>query len=159
MRDWFLSLQSRERIFVTIGALAVIATLAYSVVWSPLQNGWQQSRDDVARKSALLAQAEATLALSQTSNGARPATPTDSRSLTVLIANTVSAQGLGAAYKSSSPSGNQGLRVSLENASFDQLIAWLGVLQNDFNIRISAGSITRRDADGRVDASLVLERS
>ena len=66
--------------------------------------------------------------------------------------------GLGNAYRSSSPFGADGLRVSLENASFDQTVSWLGRLQAECGIEVDSGSFTNRPEPGRVDASIALER-
>ena len=36
MNDWFESLETRERIFVVVGAVIVAVALIYGLVWAPL---------------------------------------------------------------------------------------------------------------------------
>ena len=36
MRDWFESLEQRERLFVAGGAIVVVVALFYAFVWMPL---------------------------------------------------------------------------------------------------------------------------
>ena len=36
MKDWFDSLESREQLFVTAGAVIVVVALIYALLWMPL---------------------------------------------------------------------------------------------------------------------------
>ena len=36
MKDWFDSLESREQIFVAMGAVIVVVALIYALLWLPL---------------------------------------------------------------------------------------------------------------------------
>ncbi|MFK8053528.1 MAG: type II secretion system protein GspM [Woeseiaceae bacterium] len=158
MNQWLASLQPRERVMVVVGAIAVIITLLYLVVWEPLQIGHQQALDDIDRKSSLVSQARTVLPAGRPVSSGPGDTQTSDQSLTSLIVKTVTSSGLASAYKSSSPSGNDGLRVSLENASFDAIVGWLGVLESQHGIAVDASSVTRRPQDGRVDASIVVRQ-
>lgn len=156
MKLWFFSLQPRERVMVAAGTFVVLLTALYMLIWEPLQVGHQRAVEDIDRKTRLVNQARVLLP-----SDSGPSGPTRDRnqSLTVLVATTVNANGLANAYKSSSPSGNNGLRVSLENASFDAILTWLSVLESEYSIRVDASSVTRRPQAGRVDASIVLSRA
>lgn len=155
MRDWFTGLAPRERIMVIVGAVAVVIGGFYMLIWEPLQIGHRNAVDDVQRKQALVANAQRVLPApgADASAGRGP-----QQSLILLVTSSAASSGLNDAYKSSSPAGTGGLRVSMEQASFDDLVQWLGVLQREHGVRVTSGSITGRSDVGRVDASLVVER-
>ncbi|MEL6870187.1 MAG: type II secretion system protein GspM [Pseudomonadota bacterium] len=158
MKQWYASLLPREQRIIAIGAVIVVLTLAYMFVWEPLVDGHRMASEDVERKTLLLEQGRRAAAQTPIFEGLDDGvvrTPT--QSLTLLVATSVNANGLGNAYRSSSPSPN-GIRVSLENASFDAMITWLAQLDNDNRVVVTAGNISDRPQSGRVDASIVLER-
>lgn len=158
MRAWFESLQAREQRLLLAGGAIVVLTLFWLFVWDPIAVGSARAIDDVERKQQLLERARRTLSTATPAAVAPDAPGACTQSLTLLVANTVRDAGLGNAYRSSSPFGTDGLRVQLENASFDQAVAWLGRLQAECGIEVESGSFTNRSDPGRVDASIALER-
>ena len=160
MRDWFANLQVREQRLLIGGAVVLAITAFWLFAWDPVMTGTARAIDDNERKTQLLERARRTLTVAGTgaTEGAR-VPPSCTQSLTLLVANTVRDAGLSNAYRSSSPFGNDGLRVSLENASFDQTVQWLGRLRGECGIIVDSGSFTKRTEPGRVDASIALERS
>ncbi|MEM7764297.1 MAG: type II secretion system protein GspM [Pseudomonadota bacterium] len=155
MKDWFAGLQPRERLMVSACAVIVAVTIGYVGIWEPLQTGHQRALEDVERKSELVARARRLAPAA----GAGPTNPRTNQPMTVVVANSVNANGLSSAYRTSSQSGPNGLRVALENASFDDMIAWLAVLERENNIVVESSSVTRRPVVGRVDASIVLTQN
>lgn len=159
MRAWFESLQVREQRLLVGGGAVLVLTLLWLFVWDPIAVGSARAVEDVSRKQQLLERARRTLTVSAPTAAAPGATGgACNQSLTLLVANTVRDAGLGNAYRSSSPFGTNGLRVSLENASFDLTVTWLGRLQAECGIEVDSGSFTNRTEPGRVDASIALER-
>lgn len=155
--EWFESLQEREKRVLLGGSIIAVIVLLYSFVIDPVYAGHRVAADDVQRKSQLLTEAQRRLPVGGDAGpSGEPVSPT--QSLTLLVANTVDAAGLSQAYKSSSPTTDNGLRVSLENASFDVLVAWLAQLESAHQVTVIAGSFTRRPEQGRVDVSIVLRR-
>lgn len=159
MRAWFESLQAREQRLLVGGAAILALAMFWLFVWDPIAQGSASAVEDVERKEQLLERARRTLSTAAPT-AAAPGATSDAcaQSLTLLVANTVRDAGLGNAYRSSSPFGNDGLRVSLENASFDLTVTWLGRLQAECGIVVDSGSFTNRAEPGRVDASIALER-
>ncbi len=49
MKDWFDSLDTRERWFVSVGAVVVAVTLAYALGWAPLDKKHTELKADVAK--------------------------------------------------------------------------------------------------------------
>ena len=74
----------------------------------------------------------------------------------VLIDRTGREAGLGGAIRDQSPSGEHGLRLRLEAASFDALVAWLGNLQQQYGVKVEAATVDAAAAPGLVNASLTL---
>lgn len=158
MRAWFESLQVREQRLLIGGGVVLVLTLFWLFVWDPIAVGSARAVEDVERKQRLLERARRTLTAAAPAAVTPGATGACAQSLTLLVANTVRDAGLGNAYRSSSPFGTDGLRVSLENASFDLTVTWLGRLQTECGIEVDSGSFTNRTEPGRVDASIALER-
>ena len=118
--------------------------------------GSERAQSDIVRKTTLLAAASR---VSPTGASTNVGSTNPASSLTLIIANTVRAANLETAYKNSAPTNTGGLRVAFENASFDELVAWLATIDSQHNISVESGSFTRRREVGRVDASMTLQRA
>lgn len=161
MKAWFESLQPRERQLLTGGAVVVALSFVWLFVLDPIATGQARASDDIARKQQLIDRARRTLTVSgaPATGSSSPSSGNCAQEMNLLVLTSLRDAGLGNTYRNSSPFGNGGLRVSIENASFDQTVAWLGRLQADCGIEVDSGSFTNRNEPGRVDASIALERS
>jgi general secretion pathway protein M len=77
-------------------------------------------------------------------------------SLVGLVDRTAREAGLGAAVRDQSPNGDNGLRLRLEGAQFDVMIAWLASLQQQHGVTVDSANIDAATAPGLVNASLTL---
>ncbi|MEL7025224.1 MAG: type II secretion system protein GspM [Pseudomonadota bacterium] len=157
MSEWFQSLQKREQILVVSAGVILTVLGIYLYVIEPVMLKHDAKAREVENKIELIGDADRYLA----SRGGSTASPTGGGaedSLTLIVANTARANGLGSAYTSSSPTGNDAIRVNFENAGFDDLVRWLGILSNAHNLNVSQARMTDRSEVGRVDASFVLQR-
>lgn len=75
---------------------------------------------------------------------------------TLLVTADRVARETGILLIASEPAGNGTLRVRAERAPFDSLVLCLGQLAQRYGIRIDNASIDATDADGLVNATLVL---
>ncbi len=160
MRDWFESLEARERLFVVAGAVVVSIALLWGLVWVPLDKGHRDARERVTTWERSLAELRPLASLPGPQNGARTAGAAGSaQSPVVVVDSTLRSHGLGQP-KRSQPTPN-GIRVEFENVAFDKLVVWLGELSNQYGMEVQAGSLSPATpaAPGRVNASLTLERS
>ena len=64
--------------------------------------------------------------------------------------------GLGGSIRDQSPSGENGLRLRLEGASFDSMVVWLASLQQQYGVSVSDATIDAAGAPGLVNASITL---
>ncbi|MEM6819653.1 MAG: type II secretion system protein GspM [Pseudomonadota bacterium] len=157
MREWFESLQRREQVLVSTAALVAVVTAVYVFVLEPVMINHERSEIAVERKERLIASADRVIA----SRGGAPVTSAGGGaegSLNLIIASTVNASALNTAFRSSTPTANDSIRVNFENAAFDDIVRWLGILANAHGLRVTQARMTDRSETGRVDASLVLQR-
>ena len=160
MRDWFESLEQRERLFVTLGGVVVVIALFWGLVWSPLDKGHRELQQRVTTWERSLAEIRPLASMPQPQNGSRPAVAAGSaQSPVVIVDSTLRTHGLGQP-KRSQPTPN-GIRVEFENVAFDKLVVWLGDLSYRYGMEIQAGSLSAatRESPGRINATLTLERS
>lgn len=159
LKDWFFSLQARERAVVVAGGVLVLLVAIYMLALAPFYAAVNSRAERVARKEGDLAWMRSVggevMALNVSSE--TPVAPTN-ESLVVLIDRTARECGLGAALTGQTPNGDNGIRVRLEQAEFDKLVVCLGSLQQAHAVNIESANINRTAKPGFVNASLVLTR-
>ena len=160
MRDWFESLESREQLFVGLGAVVVAIALFWGLVWLPLDKGHRELEQRVSTWERSLAELRPLAAMPRPQDGSRnvPAAA-GAQSPVVIVDSTLRSHGLGQP-KRSQPTPN-GIRVEFENVAFDKLVVWLGDLSNRYGMEVQAGSLSAATSDdpGRINATLTLERT
>ena len=159
LKDWFFSRPPRERVIIAAGGVLVLLVAIYILALAPFYKAVNSSAQRVANKEGDLAWMRSVggevLALSASSPTA--AAPTN-ESLVVLIDRAARECGLGSALTGQTPSGENGIRVRLEQAEFDKLVVCLGGLQQSHSVAIESATIDRTAKPGFVNASLVLTR-
>lgn len=158
MRDWFDSLQDRERVFVLTAALFLAFAVLYLGIWMPLDRGQKSLSLSVDTwKTAL---ADLRPLKGQLQNPASGQTAGRNQSLVVIIDNTLRQRGLYSALQRSQPTAGNGIRVEFENVAFDDLVLWLGDLSNSYGLQVQSGNFSNpQDSAGRVNSTVTLERS
>ena len=160
MKDWFEALEVRERFMVMGGGVFLAFALLYVSIWLPLdreQSTLAANVQSLRQSIAELKPLKASLAAS----GTRQATvSTRTQSLVVIIDTTLRERGLYSSLQRSQPTRDNGIRIEFENASFDDLVLWLGDLGSRYGLQVVSGSfsIPAQGRQGWVNASLTLER-
>jgi general secretion pathway protein M len=155
MREWFFSREPRERVVLAIGAAAVVLLIGYGFIWKPLSDGSAALRIDVAAKSRLLMELDRAAAVAPVEQSPRPGTE---QSLVVLVDRTAQGHGLAGALTRTRPDGTTGINVTLQNAAFDALLAWLVTLERDHGVSVESASVTGSRQPGLVNGQLLLRR-
>ena len=155
LRDWLAGLAPRERNLVYAAGSLVIIALLYFVLVLPITTMAAKRAARVEQKTADLAWMRQ-VAPQVAAAAAAGATAGSGDSLVVLVDRTGCEAGLGAALRDQSPSGDQGLRLRLEAASFDVLVVWLASLQQQHGVKVEAATIDATATPGLVNASLTL---
>ncbi|MDH3613411.1 MAG: type II secretion system protein M [Gammaproteobacteria bacterium] len=162
MKDWFDTLDSRERIFVLSGAVVVVIVLLYAFVWTPLDKGHKTLEASVAAWERSLEELRPLKGMQHSSGAAKQTANVNTQQTPVVIVDqTLRARGLDRSLKRSQPTTSNGIRVEFENVAFDDLVLWLGDLSSQYAMHVSSGSMStaNRAGPGRINATLTLERT
>jgi general secretion pathway protein M len=160
MKDWFDALQTREQLFVATAAVFLIFAVLYLGIWMPLDRGQKTLSHSVDTWKTALADLRPLKNQLQRAGGGQAQTAGRNQSLVVIIDNTLRERGLYSALQRSQPTSGNGIRVEFENIAFDDLVLWLGDLNQTYGLQVQSGSFSNsRDSVGRVNSTLTLERS
>ena len=154
LQSWYAAREPREQRILMFGAIAAAVLLLVAVL-SPLYRSSTALERRIATKRVDLAWmrsiAPTVIAAGpiQAPNGAQ-------ESLVVLVDRTARESGLAQSLTGSQPSGDGGLRVQLEKASFNSLVAWVARLSEQNGIRVESASVDAAGEPGVVNAGVVL---
>jgi len=160
VKNWFLSLDERERLFVTAAAAVLALAVFYLAVWMPLDRGRSGLASSVSSWRESIAELRLLQGELQFDELGQSEVSGLDQSLVVIIDETLRNRGLYTSLQRSQPTGSAGIRVEFENVAFDQLVLWLGDLGSRYALQVQAAnfSAASRDYDGRVNATISLER-
>ena len=142
------------------GAAAVLAVLLlYVVLVHPFHSSYDRLRDGVEERRATLQWMQESALKVKQLKAASPVAGKgmEGRSLLSVTDNAARAAGLGQALKRVEPDGSTGVRVWLENASFDSVIGWLDVMASRYGVDVDSASMERTETRGRINARLSLQ--
>lgn len=158
MKQWLAGLNERERQIVIAGAALLLLILVYLLMWEPLLNKRAQLHTSVAAQAATYQwMQQAAGEIKQLSH--RPgASVTSKGSVLGTINSTAKSLLKGAVVKRVEEDRQQGVRVWIEQAAFDDLVRWLGALRQQHGIHVTSLVTERHTKPGRVNARLILQR-
>ena len=153
LKTWYFGLQQRERWIVSFGMAAAVVIIVW---WSMriLGGEMQTLRTAVDTKQRLLvdvARIEATQPTGLVRSG-----ETNNQPLYLLVSNTAGSYGL--EPPRTRANGPSGVDVTVQNASFDALMAWLVALHNMYGVDVETVSISNARDPGLVNGNLLLRR-
>lgn len=154
MKAWFFGLQPRERWIVGIGAVVAGIIVLWGLVVSPLLGQAARLRASVDTKEQLLIDVSRVEAEQPGSllNGRLDGDKT----LVLIIEETTTSHGLRSPRTRAN--GPNGVDVTLQNASFDAVVAWLAALHDTYGIDVETASLVPAREPGVVNGSLLLRR-
>ena len=160
MKNWFQSLDEREQLFVVLAAVVFAIAVFYLAVWMPLDRGQKSLSSSVSSWRNALADLRILQSDLQDPGSTQTQIAGLDQSLVVVVDETLRSRGLYTALQRSQPTGNNGIRIEFQNAAFDDLVLWLGDLSARYKLQVLSASFTpaSRDKDGRVNATIQLER-
>ena len=157
LQTWYAGLAKREQRFVSVGAVAV-AVLLLLAVGLPLQRQVSGLQQRIARKQADLLWMQSVAPTLAAAGPVAVAGNGPQESLLVLIDRTAREAGLGQALTGSQPSGDGGLRVTLEKANFNSVVSWTARLAEQHMVSVQTATIEAAAEPGTVNAGIVLQR-
>jgi general secretion pathway protein M len=155
MRAWYENLSERDRRVVNIGGVVVLVLVLLAIIL-PLNTQISLARKRITTKQGDLAFIQS-VAPQVAAAGPGAAGAANAESLVVLIDSSARESGLGKALSSSQPTGDRGLRIRLDKAPFDALVAWLARLSQQHGVRVESAEIESAGEVGLVNAGLVLK--
>ncbi|MDH4073750.1 MAG: type II secretion system protein M [Gammaproteobacteria bacterium] len=161
MKQWFTSLQARERAFVAGAAAFIVLAGLWFGLWVPLDKGHSAALARVDTWQRSLSALRPMRGQVQAAASGRPAAGGQNQSLVVIVDNSLRQRGLTGSLQRSQPTpSGDGIRVEFENAAFDDLVLWLGDLHRQFGLEVESGSfsVASSDSPGRVNSSVTLQR-
>ena len=154
MKSWFFGLQARERWLVAVGAAAAAVIVLWGFVLVPLNDEIERLRTSVDTKQRLIidvarieGQNPSSVALNRQGNN---------QTLMVIVGNTASSHGLSPSRTTAN--GPNGVNVSIQDAAFDALSAWLVTLHDTYGIDVETASFVGAREPGLVNGQLTLRR-
>jgi general secretion pathway protein M len=157
VQDWYAGLAAREQRVVFIGGIAAGILLLLAVVL-PLHRQTAALEKRIATKQADLAWMQAVAPSLAAAGPQRAAAAGPQESLVVLVDRTARESGLAQALTGSQPSGDGGLRVQLEKAQFNALVAWIARLSEQSGVSVESASVDAAAEPGLVNAGVVLRQ-
>lgn len=154
-KRWLASLSERERRMVIWGGVAAAVFLFFVILVLPLYTTASRAAVRVAQKKDDLVWMRSVAGELQ---AAGPVTESTGESLLVLIDQSARQSGLGSSLSGSQPSGTGGIRVRLDAAPFDAVVAWIALLQQQHAVMVESATIDRASVPGAVNASLIFRK-
>jgi len=154
-RAAWLRLAPRERGIIVTGGVLVAAVAIYLFVLGPSYRSLVRLRAEVPQERAQLAlmreQAAVVERLRRSPSGGAPAAQ-----LSALAEQAAGAHGLREAITRVEKEGDNGVRIALEKASFNAMVAWLTDLHQRSGLRVETAAIESQESAGTVTARLLL---
>lgn len=160
LKQWFYSLPVKEQWMVSGTGLLIIITLFYLIVWEPVHLGREseQQKQQSQKEILLWMQQAATEVKTLRTSGGRSTVRDKNKPTTLVIEQAINNAGLKSSVNKIESSGNNGARVTLNEASFNQLLVWLNTLATHNGIQVVSANIERASKPGRANARLTFER-
>ena len=160
LKQWFNSLPQKERLMVSVTGMLIIVTLFYLILWEPVHIGLQAERQKQQSQNEVLLWMQEAAAEVKTlrASGSRGTIRDKNKPTALVIEQTINNAGLKSSVSKIESSGNNGARVTLNDASFNQILVWLNTLATHNGIQVVSANIERANKPGRANARLSFER-
>lgn len=154
-------LPRRDQQALGVLAVALLLGLLYFALWLPVSEFHDRAKSARDNAAELLSWMQANrpvlMRLGGTSGSAASASvdrPADGRALMALVTRTAREAGL--ALQRFEPSGDNAIRVWLEDSPYADVAAWLEGLKNRHGVIIDQAAMDRDDTPGKVSVRLTL---
>jgi len=156
LRTWYQSLQQREQNILLTGAVALGVLLVYAALLHPYISSKRALQEDVVERQQLLTWMRPAAVQIQSLRGQQPSSLPAGQSLLAVVDKSAGDAGFGAALKQIQTGNDGSVRVQMQGAGFDNLVRWLGSLQQRYGISVRELTAQRSTSPGNVDAGITL---
>ncbi len=161
MKDWWETLQARERYMVLAAAVLLSLAILYLAIWSPIAS----SRDAKQKRVEAKRDTVTWMAIKkQEVEHLKRINPNlfnkvnDGRSLLAIVDTGAKQMGIRPAITRIEPKGEDNVQIWVEDMAFDYLIVLLGELERRNTIEVVDASLNRSDQVGKVTGKVTLIR-
>ena len=161
INQWYQTLQPRDRLLVQATGIIVLITLFYITVWEPLHQGLKDAEQQYqANLNNLqwMQQAAAEVRALQAAGG-RIRTNDNGQPVSLLVEQSAAISAIKPNLSKLESSGEDGARVALDGASFDQMLLWINNLEQNHGVPVSSANIERAEKSGTINARLSFNRA
>ena len=160
IKHWYQGLQQRERQLVLAASTVIIITVLYLTIWEPIHQGIEDQTQKYQTQADILdwMQTAAIEVRTLQASGAAKRRTNSSQPVTLLVENSAATAGLKPYLSKLESTSEKGARITIDAASFDQLLLWLNTLQTQYGITVSSANLDRNSTPGAVNARMTLNR-
>jgi general secretion pathway protein M len=160
IQNWYQGLQQRERQLVLAASVVIIVTLFYLIIWEPVHKSIEEQTQKYQSQTGILQwmQNAATEVNSLRASGGAKRRTGGNQPVTLLVENSAATAGLKPYLSKLESTSDKGARVTIDAASFDQLLIWLNTLQTQYGISVTSANLDRNEKPGTVNVRMTLNR-
>lgn len=160
LKLWYKSLPQKEQWMVSGTSLLIFITLFYLIIWEPIHVGLEEEKQKQQSQQEILIwmQEAANEVKTLRASGTRSTIRDKNKPITLVIEQAINNAGLKTSVNKIESSGSDGARVTLNEASFNQILVWLNTLATHNGIQVVSANIERGTKPGRANARLSFER-
>ena len=160
LQNWYHGLQQRERQLVLAAAVVVAATMFYLIIWEPIHNSIAEQTQKYQSQVGILQwmQNAANEVKILKASGSANRKTNSTQAVTLLVEKSAASAGIKPYLSRLESTSDKGARVTIDAASFDQLLLWLNTLQTQYGISVTSANLDRDDKPGAVNARMTLKR-
>lgn len=158
VKQWFNNLAQREQKMVLSAFVVIVIFIIYSL-WTSFTIHVENLQHRVNNQQSIQSwmQQAANEVKQLRGSGVTGARPKGKQLLLGLIDRSAKQNKLGNSLQKVQPEGEQGVRVWLEKAAFDNIVTWLDNLQFKHGLVITDISIDSQEVTGTVNARVLIE--
>ena len=157
--DYWNQLKPNERVLISFAGIILTVLILYLAVLEPFMlkvDEYTVKVENQKTKNEWLKKTSLEVKQLQVSTGASSVKRNAGQSLLVVVDQTAKQNKLADSLKRVEPDGSDRVRVWLDNASFDDVAKWLGLLQSNYQLDIESAVFDKVEMVGRVNARLVI---
>ena len=160
LQNWYHGLQQRERQLVLSAAVVVAATMFYLIIWEPIHKSIAEQTQKYQSQAGIMQwmQNAANEVKILKASGSTNRRTGSTQAVTLLVEKSAALAGIKPYLSRLESTSDKGARVTIDAASFDQLLLWLNTLQTQHGISVTSANLDRDDKPGAVNARMTLKR-
>lgn len=160
LKQWFFALPVKEQRLLSTAVALILVTLFYLTIWEPVQLSLQNEKQKQQSQNEILLWMQEAAAEVKTlrASGSAGNIRDKNKPTTLVVERALSNAGLKSSVNKIESASNNGARVTLKDASFNQVLVWLNTLSKHNGIQVASANIERSENPGKANVRLTFER-